>query len=1192
MKEERDILVKQIFPQIRKICEDRAVTFTDIDLRWGINDEQKAEGEVLPICLETIERCRPYFIGILGERYGWIQKTIPDDLIKQELWLEGLAGKSITELEIMHGVLNNPSMKKHALFYLRDPSYVDPVSSEEKEDFIEAPVPEEIDQFGLKKANELAEERRQKLQSLKQEIRNSLFPVTEYMSPKELGEAVLKDLTTLVNEKYPEDTKPDPHEQETSVHEAFARERTRIYIKNQVLLESLDKHAESADQPLVILGESGSGKSALLANWVSQYREKHPDEIVFTHFIGATSTSTDWEAMLRKIMLELKHRFDIQQDIPEDKNELRLAFANWLHMAAAKGRFVLIIDALNQLEDRDGAQDLVWLPPMIPENIRLIVSTLPGRSLDVLKEREWTTLEVPLQDIERRKKLIMDYLVQYGKKPTPVQADMIASYPQTSNPLYLRSLLEELRLYGDHFTVDKQFAWYLEARTVEELFDKILMRWEQDYEMDRPGLVRDAMRYIWASRKGLTEAELMLLLGDGDGQPLQAAYWIPFYLAAEKSLVDRSGLIDFFHDYLQAAVKKRYFTSEEDDEREVRIQIALHFMREISKKNITSRSFYEVPWQLCMAEQWNQLYSLLSNEEWLQVLWMFNEYDVKMYWTKIEAHSTYKIENAYDAFFMNDSINEDNLLILTQLFHDMDNLAKAMELYKKQELIFREKNNLKGLSSSLNNQALVLHTQGKLEDVLELYKQSEKISIEINDYEGIQKSIGNQAMILHGWGQFNESIKLLKKQELICRETNNIESLQVSLGNQALVLQTLGKLEEAMKLHKQEEAICRQINNLDDLQVSLINQASILLQFGKLENAMELSQKAEMICRELNIKDGLQGSLVIQGQILERQGDLKNAMELFNQAETICRKLNSLKDLAQIFNNQASIHKIRGYLTKAMGLHKQEEQICRELNDKIGLQRSLGAQALLHKEIGQLEEALDLFEIAEIICREMNHLQGIVLLLNEKAEIYLKRGQLKEAMNLFEEQKMYSKQINDCANIQKSLLGQALILQMCGQLEEAMELVKQAENISMTQSSPINLPSVLGIKAIITKNMGRLDDAIELNKEVERLGRDLNDLQIILASQSSQAIIFRERGNFDEALNMYNEITYVAQQCENYEILFFSYLNQAEIELDYLGNPQKALDLATKAHHIAEKNKLESNLKFAMELLTRIQSKL
>ena len=71
MQAERDELVLKIFPQLRRLCEERGVTWGEIDLRWGITEEQSQHGEVLPICLEEIRRCRPYFIGLLGERYGW-----------------------------------------------------------------------------------------------------------------------------------------------------------------------------------------------------------------------------------------------------------------------------------------------------------------------------------------------------------------------------------------------------------------------------------------------------------------------------------------------------------------------------------------------------------------------------------------------------------------------------------------------------------------------------------------------------------------------------------------------------------------------------------------------------------------------------------------------------------------------------------------------------------------------------------------------------------------------------------------------------------------------------------------------------------------------------------------------------------------------------------------------------------------
>ena len=89
----------------------------------GVTDEQKSEGLVLPICLAEIRRCRPYFLGLLGERYGWVPDSLPPDIVTSEPWVAERPGRSVTELEILHGVLDDPAMAGHAFFYFRDPAY-------------------------------------------------------------------------------------------------------------------------------------------------------------------------------------------------------------------------------------------------------------------------------------------------------------------------------------------------------------------------------------------------------------------------------------------------------------------------------------------------------------------------------------------------------------------------------------------------------------------------------------------------------------------------------------------------------------------------------------------------------------------------------------------------------------------------------------------------------------------------------------------------------------------------------------------------------------------------------------------------------------------------------------------------------------------------------------------------------------
>src|SRR5258706_14579923 len=69
---EREQLVKKVFPRIRKECRSRGVEFTEIDLRWGITEEESRSGRTIRICLEEIDRCRPYFIGIIGSPDGWL----------------------------------------------------------------------------------------------------------------------------------------------------------------------------------------------------------------------------------------------------------------------------------------------------------------------------------------------------------------------------------------------------------------------------------------------------------------------------------------------------------------------------------------------------------------------------------------------------------------------------------------------------------------------------------------------------------------------------------------------------------------------------------------------------------------------------------------------------------------------------------------------------------------------------------------------------------------------------------------------------------------------------------------------------------------------------------------------------------------------------------------------------------------
>lgn len=76
------------------------------------------------------------------------------------------------------------------------------------------------------------------------------------------------------------------------------------------------------------------------------------------HYCGATADSAGWSAMCRRIAAELSFATGIEIALPTRVAELETAFKDALSRLCATHRVVLIIDALNQLADEGGAQDL------------------------------------------------------------------------------------------------------------------------------------------------------------------------------------------------------------------------------------------------------------------------------------------------------------------------------------------------------------------------------------------------------------------------------------------------------------------------------------------------------------------------------------------------------------------------------------------------------------------------------------------------------------------------------------------------------------------------------------------------------------------------------------------------------------------------------------------------------------------
>jgi tetratricopeptide (TPR) repeat protein len=837
MQEEREELVKQVFPQLRRLCESRGVTWGEVDLRWGVPDEAKAEGKVLPLCLQEIEHCRPYFIGLLGERYGWVPEDFSLDLVESQPWLEKHRGKSVTALEILHGVLENPEMAEHAFFYFRDLAYAAAHPGFTEED----PA------------------LREKLAKLKDDIRHSGFPVSEpFISPKQLGEWVLRDLTAVIEQIYPEANIPNALERAALDHEAYSASRRTVYMGRQEYMDRLDAHAAGDGPPLVITGESGGGKSALLANWTHTWSELHPETPVLVHFIGAAPDSADWMAMLRRLLGEFQRKFGIQIQIPDKPDALRSAFANALHMVAARGRLVLVLDALNQIEDRDGAPDLVWLPPVIPDNVRLVVSTLPGRPWDDLKKRGWLVLTVEPLTVPEREELIVRYLKRYSKALSPEPAHRIAAAPQTGNGLYLSTLLNELRQFGSYERLNERIDWYLQAANSVELYGKVIQRWEQDYGNPDPAcenIVRESLTHLWAARRGLSETELLGSLRT-PSSPIPRALWSPVYLAAGDAFVNRGGLLSLSHSYFREAVERRHLQTSES-KRAAHERLALYFefapipARSDARLSVslihsaiaTSRYLDEEPWQLHAASRWDTLTQCLSFLPVFEAACSTGrEFEWMMYWQSVKSAAMDGAARPVDiprlylgSFHLLNEVEKGRLAgTLGQFLYELDYFDAALECFAEEERLETLAGNTFLRAIRLNDKGLIERDREHHKEALELFDEAASILESVGSCNpGIGSEeperrllasvLMNKISVMRADRDATACKSVLQRALELMVETTGVRSPEV-----ATVLQSLGNLaieerdfKAALDLHLQAHAIRRENLGPDHRDVAL-----------------------------------------------------------------------------------------------------------------------------------------------------------------------------------------------------------------------------------------------------------------------------------------------------------------------------------------------------------------------------------
>ncbi|KAL0966294.1 hypothetical protein UPYG_G00293480 [Umbra pygmaea] len=654
MQAERDVLVRIVFPELRRRAAQHCLYLQEVELRWGVTEEET--GRIVELCLSEVCRSQ-LLLCLLGERYGLVppHPVLPD--LPQYSWLDSApSGLSITEMEIRQfQALHPDTAQNHMFCYFRTPHLSRSVPVAWRADFAAE-----------------SKEAESKMSELKRRILNSGAKVTEdypcewggvvdgkpYVKGLEkFGKSVLQDLWGVLLKQYVEETDDTDSRSDLTAQEAHQDALQRQFFGRAKLLSAAAgkvKEAQVKGGLVLLEGGPGEGKTlfmAALANSLSTSFKSQtvPRGDVIFYSTAASQSACIVENLIRCLVQWLR-RGKEDSPLPSSYKDLLAEFHSQLSGIRKDQPLALLVDGVEHVQD--GRRQLVsdWIPQHLPQGVSLVLSvTSTSALLPVLTKKKGTVL-FPLGQLSLpdRKEIVQKELGVYGKKLSDSafnnQLQTLLMKKGAVSPLYLHLACEELRNFAS-FEKMKESLHVLPA-SLSELVHHSLSRLLSQYRGVGLGW---ALAAFTVSTTGLKESDLYAILNICNDltSGCERATWHNILHLARKpkkrvpmaifshivrslhNLIDPShchgpdDLLTLTNPEVKLAFKKELLLPGEPDWTRGHLLMAAHLW-EIADPQRTdtflhceASSILNLPFHLVRSGQWEAVRCLLSNYHFL-----------------------------------------------------------------------------------------------------------------------------------------------------------------------------------------------------------------------------------------------------------------------------------------------------------------------------------------------------------------------------------------------------------------------------------------------------------------------------------------------------------------------------------------------------------------------------------------------
>ena len=419
MNAERNLLVEDVFPRLSAYFAPQGISISEVDLRWGIPESLASDRRTLRICIEEIENCQPFFMGILGKREGYHPSEDEvaqlDEHMRALVDLDGSHGISITEMEMNAGI--NTSTPATASFHVREE---------------DARHSARLDTFE-RRVSELG------------------YPCQRYDSLEDFANQVIKAIVTMVTTHFGSSSLDG--EDELYRRQLAHLISTRKGVVPSSQLQGLLRLALEGNSIHICAGK-GLGKTSALAYLATELGDRL-DQDVFFHFAldGTASSATElWQRLATYL----------GGTVSTDETGVDEVGLLLRDNPRSRRTYILVDDAASYAGHQDVRGRLLALGEIDPQ---LVVICTAGDD-----PITWHGTSAMLEPLEPTQVSLIarTYFQDYGKMVEDSQVDQLIENPALRNPLLLRFVLNEQRTSLSFQSLKEEFGRLARVTSLEE----------------------------------------------------------------------------------------------------------------------------------------------------------------------------------------------------------------------------------------------------------------------------------------------------------------------------------------------------------------------------------------------------------------------------------------------------------------------------------------------------------------------------------------------------------------------------------------------------------------------------------------------------------------------------------------------------------------------------------------------------